>query len=398
MEKIIMKREKLLKTYEICKKKIDKSMQVRGCDDTFEYVASKTGKYNEETPGVDLYHMYNWITSFSTGLAPLMYRTEKDEKYLIWANGFEKHYHSKIFEHSLDTMHDIGFLYSPYSVAMYQLTGAHEHREDAVKAADELMKRFDINGHYIDAWNRMDNDERGGRALVDCMINIQLLFWAWNETGHTVYRDIAKAHADTTAKYFLRDDDTIVHSMNFNRENGEVAEENNDCGYANGTHWARGTAWFVYGMAMTARYLNDESYYNFAKRAADKYIERLNGAFIPAWDFDLPADMPAFECGHKDNPEWDFTDPKNCVLNVDTSAAVIMVCALMEMNRFKMNKDYDEFVSDSLEKLCDDYFNTDPEVLGMISHQNGQMTYTMFGDYFFVQALQERLFNTQICW
>ena len=144
-----MKREKLLKTYEICKKKIDKSMQVRGCDDTFEYVASKTGKYNEETPGVDLYHMYNWITSFSTGLAPLMYRTEKDEKYLIWANGFEKHYHSKIFEHSLDTMHDIGFLYSPYSVAMYQLTGAHEHREDAVKAADELMKRFDINGHYI---------------------------------------------------------------------------------------------------------------------------------------------------------------------------------------------------------------------------------------------------------
>ena len=63
-----------------------------------------------------------------------------------------------------------------------------------------------------------------------------------------------------------------------------------------------------------------------------------------------------------------------------------------------MNKDYDEFVSDSLEKLCDDYFNADPEVLRMISHQNDQMTYTMFGDYFFVQALRERLFNTQVCW
>lgn len=393
-----MDREKLLKAYEICKKKIDKNLEVRDCNNTHEYCASKTGKYDEEKQGADLYHMYNWMTSFSIGLAPLIYRTEKDAKYLKWANGFEKHYHSKMFDSSIDSMHDIGFLYSPYSVAMYQLTGAVEHRNDAIKAADELLKRFDIKGHYIDAWNRMDNDDRTGRAIVDCMINIQLLFWAWKETGYTIYRDVAKAHADITAKNFLRADGTVIHSMNFNRETGEVAEENNDCGYSNGSHWARGTAWFVYGMAMTARYLNDEAYYNFAKTAADKYMERIGEAFVPVWDFALPADMPAFECAHRDNPEWDVTDPKNCAFNIDTSAAVIMSCALMEMNRFKMNEKYDEFVTATLEEICDKYVNTNTDVLGMLSYQNGQMTYTTFGDYFLVQALQERLFNTEICW
>lgn len=47
------------------------------------------------------------------GLAPLYYENKMDKSYIIWANQFKKVYKSKVFEHELDTMHDLGFLYVP---------------------------------------------------------------------------------------------------------------------------------------------------------------------------------------------------------------------------------------------------------------------------------------------
>ncbi|MBQ4515837.1 MAG: hypothetical protein II978_03500, partial [Clostridia bacterium] len=143
------------------------------------------GEYYKEGIFRDFYDKDQWMASFITGFAPLYYRTEKDNNYLIWANQFADEYKEKVFDHPLDTMHDLGFLYQPYSVAMYQLTGDINHKISAIKAADELLKRFNIAGRYIDAWRRMDDDESTGRAIVDSMMNIPLLFWAWKETGHT---------------------------------------------------------------------------------------------------------------------------------------------------------------------------------------------------------------------
>ena len=390
--------DKLQKAYEICILKVNRHMECLCGNDLYEYRACKDGHYDKEQPGGALGSMFNWMTSFVTGLAPLFYRTERKTEYLVWANRWKKAYHDKIFLTPLNTMHDIGFLYSPYSVAMYQLTGDEGHRQDGLKAADELLKRFDIKGQYIDAWGRMDDDTRTGRAIVDCMMNIQLLFWAWKETGHTIYRDVAKAHADTTIRYFIREDASVCHSFDFDRGTGKVIKENNGCGYADGSHWARGTAWMLYGLAMTARYLQDVSYYELAQKVLTKYLENLKESYVPLWDFKLPEDMPAFECAHADNPEWDVADPENCQYNVDTSAAAIVTCAMIEMDKFGGDNQYQEVIRATLEELCEKYFNKDADTLGMLSHQNGQMVYTMYGDYFFVQALQRVLYDTETCW
>ena len=390
-------RDKLLNVYEICKRKFD--IHLEKYEGIYAFSGNcKTGDYYSECGRNEFYYMYNWMTSFITGLAPMFYKTSKDEKYLRWANRLAGDYHNKIFYHSLDTMHDLGFLYSPYSVEMYKITGDLKHMQTAVKAADELLKRFDINGRYIDAWNRMDNDERTGRAIVDCMMNIQLIFWAWKETGHTIYKDIAKAHADITIKYFVREDYSVCHSFLFDRKTGEMIKEANDCGYSDGSLWARGTAWMVYGLAMTAKYLEDDSYYDIAVKIAYKYIECCGEELIPVWDFRLPEDMPAFECGHKDNPEWDVTDKDNCKYNVDTSAAAIIANGMLILDGYKENAKLKEFASRSVEELCDNYFNSDDKIPGMLKAQNGQMTYTTYGDYFFVEALQRRLFDVEYCW
>ena len=390
--------DKLEEVYRACVLKGNRHMKCLCGEKLYEYRACRDGHYEKEQPGVELAHMFNWMTSFVTGLAPLLYRTEKKTEYLIWANSWKKAYHDKIFLTPLHTMHDIGFLYSSYSVAMYQLTGEEGHKQDALKAADELLKRFDIKGKYIDAWGRMDDDGRTGRAIVDCVMNIQLLLWAWKETGHTLYRDVAKTHADTTIRYFVREDFSVCHSFDFDRETGKVIRENNGCGYANGTHWARGTAWMIYGLAMTARYLQDADYYEVAGKVLEKYQENLKGSYVPVWDFRLPENMPAFECGHADDPQWDVREPLNCRYNIDTSAAAIVTCAMIEMDRFSKDNRYRKTIRATLEELCEKYFNTDTDTPGMLSHQNGQMVYTVYGDYFFVQALQQVLYDTESCW
>jgi unsaturated chondroitin disaccharide hydrolase len=342
--------------------------------------------------------MYNWVTSFITGLAPLFYRVRKDGRYISWAEKYMDAYHTKIFRYPLETMHDIGFLYSPYSAALYRLTGDSEHRTVALKAADELLKRFDIKGKYIDAWGKMDGVGGTGRAIIDCMMNIALLMWAHKETKHIIYKDVAVAHAETTRKYFIRDDFSVAHSYDFNRATGEMSGENNGCGYENGSHWARGTAWAAYGFAILARYTDRDDYAELAANIFEKYKSEMKGGYVPVWDFRLPKDKPAAICGSA-TADWDETSPENRKFNVDTSAAAIMSCALLELYERTRNEDYRDFADNTLKTLCrPEFFNADPNIPGILKKQNGQTAYTLFGDFFFCEALQRLLYNTKTCW
>lgn len=358
------------------------------------------GEYYKEGTFRDFYDMEQWMASFITGLAPLYYRTEKDNKYLIWANQFAEEYRKKVFDYPMDTMHDLGFLYQPYSVAMYQLTGDETHKKAAIKAADELLKRFNIEGRYIDAWRRMDDDESSGRAIVDSMMNIHLLFWAWKETGHTVYRDIAKAHADTIEKYFIRDDYSIAHSFIFDAKTGKLIEESNTCGFGNGSHWARGTAWAAYGFALMAKTLDNKKYYELSKKIVKKYIEEIgNEQYIPIWDFRLPADKPAHKY-YNTVVDWDETDPQNKEFAVDTSAAAIMVCAIFELDEYISCLELKTFAEKTLHTLCDEkYMYFDTNIPGILKRQNGRMNTGTYGDYYFAEALQRALNpHVKTCW
>lgn len=358
------------------------------------------GDYYKEGSFGNFYEMEQWTASFITGLAPLYYRTEKNNQYFIWANRFAGQYREKVFCHFMDTMHDLGFLYQPYSIAMYQLTGDNGHKNTALKAADELLKRFQIEGRYLDAWRKMDEEASVGRAIVDSMMNIPLLFWAWKETGHIVYRDVAKAHADTVARYFIRDDYSVAHSFLFDTKTGTLLEESNTCGFANGSHWARGTAWAAYGFAIAAKALNDNKYYELAVKIFEKYREELGeNEYIPIWDFRLPADKPAHKY-YNTVVNWDETDPKNREFAVDTSAAAIMACALFELDDCMSRPDLREFAEKSLSVLCSEkYFYIDPKVPGILKRQNGRMNTEPYGDYFFAEALQRALNpHIETCW
>lgn len=381
--------------YKLCQKKFSAHKNHYSGEKLFELKECKNAEYYPEAEGVDFLGRFNWMTSFVTGLAPLYYETEGKSEYIIWANRFKDLYKKKVFEYEFETMHDLGFLYVPYSVEMYRLTGDEDHKKTALRAADVLLKRFDIKAGFIDAWGKMNDENREGRAIIDCMMNLELLLWAYKETGHTMYLDVAKAHADNTIKWFVRSDYSVCHSFDFSRKTGEVLGENNGCGYQNGSHWARGTAWAVYGLALMCAYTGEKKYFYEAQKIAKAYINRLKGeSFVPVWDFRLPKNLPAAENPREGiKPEWDETDKENLKLNKDSSACAVMACAFMTLDKIEKTEDFDEFASGSLDELCDLYLNKDENVAGILSHQNGRMMYATYGDYYFAKALKMYLYD-----
>src|SRR5207248_10736119 len=62
------------------------------------------------------YDIGNWTSSFFTGMALIAWQETEDEYFLKQVQRLAVHYSEKVFTHNHQTHHDLGFLYSLYSV------------------------------------------------------------------------------------------------------------------------------------------------------------------------------------------------------------------------------------------------------------------------------------------
>src|SRR5438045_288029 len=69
----------------------------------------------------------NWTSSFFTGMALLAFQSTGDTSFLAHSNRLKAVYREKVFVRSADTMHDLGFLYTLHSEAIFKLHGARDH-------------------------------------------------------------------------------------------------------------------------------------------------------------------------------------------------------------------------------------------------------------------------------
>ena len=360
-------------------KKIEKNIQKIG-EDLREFRPTHDGNYlNNREYAIGLAHIFNWTQSFFTGMALWAYVDTGNRQFLDWATGFQDEYADKVLKTPMETMHDLGFLYSPYAVMLYSITGDEAWKEIGLKAADALAMRYEPKGAYIRAWGRMDDaipnyvdkelaknhffTESRGLAIMDSMMNIPLLFWASETTGHPFYKKIAMVHADTVRRYFIRDDFSITHAYRFSEETGEPLGEANYDGYATGSHWARGTAWAIYGFAIAYRYTKKEEYLDVSLKLLDKFMKECRGE-IPVWDFRLPDEAEK---------------------SIDTSAAAIALCGIIELQQHEKNPRFQEYktlLRENLEK----YIDYNENVMGILKEQNGRHVYASYGDYFLIES------------
>lgn len=61
-------------------------------------------------------------------------------------------------------------------------------KRTALAAADNLMGRFQEKGGFFQAWGTA-GDPKEYRLIIDCLLNMPLLFWASEVTGNPIYRE-----------------------------------------------------------------------------------------------------------------------------------------------------------------------------------------------------------------
>ena len=216
-------------------------------------------------------------------------------------------------------------------------------------------------------------------------MNLELLFWAWNETGDPVFFNIAVKHAETTMKNHFRNNYSSYHVINYDTITGQAKNKCTHQGFSDESSWARGQAWALYGYVMTYRESKNPMFLQQAEKIANYILnmENLPSDFIPYWDFSVPE--------IKKEPR-------------DVSAATIIASALYELSTYsKTNKDQYLKIANSmiLSLSSKQYFNKVGSNLGLLlKHSTGSKPKVseidvplIYADYYFLEALKRK----QIC-
>lgn len=285
MEKIL---SKLSWVSEKSKDKIPYRTDGNGTHDTWE-------GFHKEYPDQGICW---WTNGFWPGLMWLVYQATGDEKYMNIARRAQDKLH-QAFSYYYGLHHDVGFMYLLGDVADYRITGSEEGKKYGLLAAQLLAGRFNPAGRFIRAWNDIpgepEKDTRGW-AIIDCMMNIHLLFWAFAETKDNRFQQIAMSHADTAMKYFVRQDGSVRHIVEFDPITGAYITNYGGQGYAEGSSWSRGQAWAIYGFALAYRHTGKQEYLETAKKVAHYFMANIKEDGTVLLDFRQPKE-PAWEDG-----------------------------------------------------------------------------------------------------
>ena len=319
-----------------------------------------------------------WTDGFWTGLLWLCYEYTGDDAFKNLALKNVDSFLNRVEKRIELDHHDLGFLCSLSCVAGYKLTGSAEGRKAGLLAADKLMERFQEKGGFIQAWGELGARDNY-RLIIDCLLNIPLLHWAFLETGKPVYRNAAMRHYEAACNNVIRDDASAYHTFYFDPETGEPLKGVTRQGYSDDSAWARGQAWGIYGIPLNYRYVKDDSAFNLFKGMTNYFLNRLPEDEVCYWDLI-------------------FTDGSN--QSRDSSAAAIGVCGIHEMLKYlpEVESDkntYRHAMHCILRSLMECY--TAPEIKpgnpvllhGVYSWHSGKGVDegNIWGDYYYMEAL-----------
>ena len=230
-------------------------------------------------------HIHWWTNGFWPATMWQMYLAAKDDLFRDEAIRTEKMLDVNL-EDFEGLSHDVGFMWLIQSGVRYALEGNKDSYARTMRAAQHLACRYNPNG-FIRAWN---GEGREGWAIVDCMMNLPLLYWASEVSGDPRFRLIAMKHADTAMDVFVRPDGSCNHIIIFDAETGEVLDNPGGQGYESGSSWSRGQAWALYGFTLSYLHTGKQEYLDTAKRVANYFISQITDDYIPRCDFRQPAE------------------------------------------------------------------------------------------------------------
>lgn len=319
----------------------------------------------------------DWCSGFFGGELWYMYEYTKDN---YWKQKAEEFTAPVEREKLNGGTHDMGFkLYCSFGNG-YRLTGNESYKEVLLQAAATLITRYKENVGCIRSWDH-NRDKWQCPVIIDNMMNLELLYWAFKESGDSTYYNIAVNHARTTMKNHFREDYSSYHVVDYDTITGAVLHKHTHQGYSHESAWSRGQAWGIYGYTMCYRETRLPEFLEQAKHIAGFIFSNKT----------LPEDLI---------PYWDYNAPQIPNEPRDVSAAAVTACALYELSTYvpDMAEQYKAWADTILENLTKNYrarLQGDRGFLllhsvGSGNHHSEMDVPIIYADYYFLEALLKK--------
>ena len=273
-------------------------------------------------------------------------------------------------------VHDLGFTFWPTWRRWHTLTGRDDLDDVVVRAGRTMGMRFDEKAGLLRSFLAPDS------TFIDIMMNVGIIFYAAERADDAELRRIVDTHCLSTRRYLVRGDGSTAHEGIFDLESGAFLRQSTQQGWRSDSSWARGQAWALYGFGTCYAFTGEPRYLDTAMHCADYYIERTGAGGIPPND-------------------WDEPDP---VVAYESSAAAIAASGLLQLAALVPDSTrgtgYRDYAFAVLRGLCEPPFlaSDDPAWEGVLRHGSyheakglGVDESVMWGDYFFVEALDKCL-------
>jgi hypothetical protein len=209
--------------------------------------------------------------------------------------------------------HDVGFMMNCSYGNGYRLMGNKSYKSILIQTAKSLCKRYRPIVGSIQSWSSSEKWECP--VIVDNMMNLELLFKAWDLSGDPSFYNIAVKHAETTLKNHYRKDYSCYHVVDYDTITGAIKTKVTAQGYSDESTWARGQSWGLYGFTMCYRFTKRQEFLDQAIHIAAFLLSHPN----------LPEDYI---------PYWDYNAPNIPNEERDASSAAIMASALLELSTY----------------------------------------------------------------
>lgn len=320
-----------------------------------------------------------WTTSFWTGMLWLAYEYTGNDKYKALALKNLESFKRRIEKKAKDVQnHDLGFLYTLSAVSCFKITGLEEAKYIAKEAANFLITRYLEKAKIIQAWGDLNDLKEQGRMIIDCNMNLPLLYFVSDVFKDDKYKNIAYNHISQAEKYIVREDASTFHTYYMDVNTGEAKYGKTSQGAGDLSCWARGEAWGVYGFTLSYKYTKQKSFLYLAQKLANYFLNRL------------PEDNICY---------WDLSFPLNSKEPRDSSSNAILICGLLEMIKYlpllneyvDLYKDVVFSMMQSLDKNYVSYKETEDGILKHSSYAvpqgRGVDEFCIWGDYFYLESL-----------
>ncbi len=327
-----------------------------------------------------------WTNGFWGGIMWQMHALTGEKRYQEIARWSEEKLDTCFLHYDMMD-HDNGFKWLPTAVADYRVTGNERSKKRGLLAAEVLAGRYNPAGKFLRAWNDWEGSDvdRSGWAIIDCMMNLPLLYWASEETGDPRFSQIAENHAHTAAQHFVRGDGSVNHIVEFDTHTGEYVTTYGGQGYETGSSWTRGQAWGLYGFTLSYLHTKNPEFLSAAEHIANYFMANIPESGLIPVDFRQPTESA-----------WE-----------DSTAAAIAACGLIELSKLSDGRQSDVYLSAAvklLQALEKHSFNWNEDEDNFLTkctgayHDKEHEFSIIYGDYYFLEALMKLCSKELVIW